>query len=921
MKIIDLSGLWECSLPGQEGPLRLPGTLEEGGFGFPDDPGRQWNAEEIRRRGIWHEGDPILTRLTRKRVFEGQARFRRFLCWDVPAGCRVFLECERTRHLRLIVNGQEAQAAEPACLSAPCVFEVTGLVTGRDDFVLLSDNSYPDWPREAIVCASAASDETQTNWNGMLGYLRLRVEKPDFIAGIRVCPSGNLADIRVELNLSRDREGMLRFSSPALCAGQEDFFSEKAGQREIRYKALLSPEIRRWDLEEGNLYSLTVSAEGFDSRTVSFGVRDFAALNGHLTLNGRRVFLRGETNCAVFPETGYIPTDADTWRSILEKYRSYGVNCVRFHSHCPPEAAFVAADEAGMLMQPELSHWDPVHAFASAESRRYYASEAKQILRHLANHPSFVMLSFGNELHYDEEAGIFVSGLLRELREEDPTRLYANGSNPFYGAKGPDPAADFYTSSEDRGRMLRATSADFQGWLNREAANACRDYSAEMAEFRRSSGLPVFSFEIGQYEVLPDFWEIREYHGVTVPENLLLMQRRMISAGLETLWTRMVNAAGENALQCYRAEVEAALRTEAFSGISLLSLQDFPGQGVALVGMMNAHLEPKPYDFAKPERFAAFFRDVLPLPLLPRYVYTAGEEMSFPVRIANYGKTDLRGPVAWTLSGNGWTLSGEEKPLRVPAGSLSEAVPVSVRLPGLKVPEKLVLILRFCGSGNETPLWVYPKVRPSCPPDVLECRVLDAGAWNVLASGGKVYLAPDSTEEALPRSVQAQFSPDFWSVCTFPSQSGCMGQLIDTDHPLFRAFPTESFSSWQWHPMACRRAILLPCRMKAIIAEMDSCVLLRPMAQLFECRCGGGKLMVSSLGLHQLEPSPNVLALQKAVYDYMASDLFCPDQDLSPETAASFLPCAPLMPSSPLSPVPGSSVPSASGTSIPARMP
>ena len=175
MKTIDLSGIWECSIPGRSGEIRLPGTLDEGGFGFPGDPLKQWKAEEVKRLGFWQEGDPIVTRLTRKKVFEGQARFSRKFCWDKPEGCRIFLECERTRHLRLTVNGQEARAVQPATLSAPAVFEITGLVSGQDEFVLLSDNSYPGWPRDAIVYSSAASDETQTNWNGILGYIRLRV--------------------------------------------------------------------------------------------------------------------------------------------------------------------------------------------------------------------------------------------------------------------------------------------------------------------------------------------------------------------------------------------------------------------------------------------------------------------------------------------------------------------------------------------------------------------------------------------------------------------------------------------------------------------------------------------------------------------------------------------------------------------------
>ena len=279
--------------------------------------------------------------------------------------------------------------------------------------------------------------------------------------------------------------------------------------------------------------------------------------------------------------------------------------------------------------------------------------------------------------------------------------------------------------------------------------------------------------------------------------------------------------------------------------------------------------------------------------LLPRYVFTAGEEISIPVRIANYGKTGLEGSCAWSLAGKDFEVSGETASFRVPAGSLSGKQEIRFTLPVLREAAKLTLSLRYGGSSNTYPLWVYPDAEPVRPAEVLECRALDGDARRTLASGGRVFLAPNSTAEALPCSVQAQFSPDFWSVCTFPTQSGCMGQLIDENHPLFRAYPTESFSSWQWKPMACKRAVLLPRRMKTIVAEMDSCVLLRPMAQLFECRCGGGHLLVSSLDLHRLEAAPNVRALKKAIYDYMASDLFCPEEELTPETAAEFLPCLP----------------------------
>ena len=878
----DLSGIWQCEIPGQRAFLRLPGTLDESGIGFPDDPCRQWKADEVRRIGFYRVGDPIVTRLTRKHTFEGKARISRTVDWNMPEGQRVFVDVERARQLQLQVNGQEAPLSAPASLSTPCCFEVTGLVTGRDEFVFLSDNSYPGWPRNAIVYSSAASDETQTNWNGLLGYMRLRTERQTFISGVRVYPHGQSLDVCVELDSADPWHGVLHVSSGVLENAASFPVEVLPGKHEIRFRGLaVKPETPQWNTGEGNLHVLTVSGPGLESVSASFGLRDFSAENGCFTLNGRRIFLRSEANCAVFPETGHPPMDADAWKEILLKYRAYGVNCMRFHSHCPPEAAFAAADELGLLMQPELSHWDPEHAFASEEAQRYYGTELRAILRYLANHPSFVMLTFGNELHADAAGHAFMDSLLSKARDDDPTRLYANGSNVHYGAIGADPASDFYTAMTYYDRDMRATCDGPKGWLNQEYPNARRNYDETMAALRQKTDQPVFSFEVGQYEVLPDFDEIYQYHGVTSPENLKHIQRKVHNKGMEKDWQRMAEATGESALLCYRAEAEAALRTEGYSGISLLGLQDFPGQGTALVGMMNAHLTKKPYDFARPDRFAAFFRDTLPLVLLEKYTYTTGETINARVRMANYGKNDLSGSPAWDLCGGLFDQHGMLHDTTAPAGHLTDLGKINVPLDNITKPQKLTLTVSFCGTRNTYSIWVYPDACPVCPDGVCECRSFDEKAEQTLQNGGIVYLAPDSTEEALPNSIQAQFSPDFWSVCTFPRQAGGMGQLIDTSHPIFRSFPTEAYNTWQWWPMAIQRAMILPEKIDCIIAEMDSFAFLRPMAKLFECKCGNGRLLVSSFGLHNLQQYPEARALQQAVYDYLGSNNFTPTQQLS----------------------------------------
>ena len=882
MSCFDLSGSWTCEIPGKRAVVRLPGTLDENGIGCPDNPEKQWKVDEVRRIGFWQPGDPIVTRLTRKHTFEGTAKLSRRIDWAVPADKRVFVDVERARQLRLLVNGREARACRPGTLSAPWTFEATGLVNGKDDFCFISDNSYPGWPREAIVYSSAASDETQTNWNGLLGVIRIRTEGQVYISDVRVYPQEDFLRIAVEIDAACPWHGILRFSSDALEEDASRPVSVLPGKQEYIFDLKRKAAVRLWEIEEGNLYDLTVSAPGLEKRTVRFGVRSFRAGKGHFMLNRRRVFLRGEANCAVFPETGYCPMDADAWKEILLKYRAYGVNCMRFHSHCPPEAAFTAADELGMLMQPELSHWDPEHAFASGEAKAYYREELIQILRHLANHPSFVMLTFGNELKADSAGHGFMDRLLDTAKQYDSTRLYANGSNVHYGEIGTDPASDFYTAMMYYGHDMRATCDGPKGWLNREYPNTRRNYDGTMDALRQKTDQPVFSFEVGQYEVLPDFDEISEYHGITSPENLKHIRTRVREKGLEKDWNRMAKATGESSLLCYRAEIESALRTEGYSGISLLGLQDFPGQGTALVGMMTAHLAPKPFGFAAPERFSAFFRDVLPLVLLEKYTYTAGETLAAQVKLANYGKRDLSGRLSWNLRGGDFSRQGELAEAVCSAGCLACLGEIRIALDGIAMPQKLTLGVSFCGMENAYPVWVYPNVQPACPEAVYECRSFDGQALQVLQNGGSVYLAPDSTAEALPHSIQAQFSPDFWSVCTFPQQAGGMGQLIDEKHPVFRSFPTESYNNWQWWPMANQRAMILPERIDAMIAEMDSYALLRPMAKLFECRCGNGRLLVSSMGLHRLTQYPEARALQNSIYAYMASADFEPSQRLDP---------------------------------------
>lgn len=890
-----LEGLWQAELKDKTRyPMNLPGTLDENGIGYPDAGANQWHpdADLGNADDTFDANAPIATRFTRKYTYEGEARISRKIDYIPPEGKRVFLEAERARCLKLLVDGREIPDFTEPSVSTPHVFEITGLLTGNNELTLISDNSYPGLPHDAIVFSSAATDETQTNWNGVLGYLRLRMEEPVFLSSVRVYPKKQTVTVKAEISGEQLFEGIVTIDSQALAGPVSREVSVLSGIHEIVFQDLpLAKDVRRWDEYEGNLYELTAGLSGYGSKTVRFGVRDFGDdKKGRLAINGRTIFLRSEANCAEFPETGYPPMTAQEWSGILHTYQSYGINCMRFHSHCPPEAAFTAADEMGMMMQPELSHWNPKNAFEPEDSFDYYQTELKQIILMLANHPSFVMLTFGNELWTNELGHKRMDLMLDQAHALDDTRLYANGSNVHYGTIGCDDKSDFYTAQKYFDEDLRGTFAGqgekgsgIKGYINNEYPNTLTNFDDSMEHLRESYQKPVFNFEVGQFEVLPDFDELEDFRGISDPVNYRLIRDKVEKLGLADVWKQYVEATGELSRIGYREEIEAAMRTEKLSGISLLGLQDFPGQGTALVGMLNSHLKPKPFAFAKPENFRAFFRDQLPLVGLSKYTYENGEILSAEVTVANFGKQEIRGLLEYRLEGEGISLSGTIREISCPMGCLTKAGSLAVSLESIPKAARLNLTVTVGGIANTYPVWVYPEVSAACPENVYEARHFDDQAKEVLAAGGTVYLSPESTKESLPSSIQAQFTTDFWSVGTFPAQEGGMGQLIDTSHPIFADFPTEMHTNWQWWPMASRRAVILPRPIKAIITEMDSYAYLRPMAQLLECRCGEGKLLLSSMGLQDLQQYPEARALQSAIYQYLDSGQFSPEQELSQE--------------------------------------
>ncbi len=910
----DLSGKWILSTTKQsEIQAFLPGTLDENKVGDPDIVAKPWHPDvEDRNKKLsktMEDNKVITSRLTRNYTYEGPARFTRVFDGETVEGKRYFLVAERARALTLKIDDSPIECISGS-LSTPYVFEVTEKLRKGCRIELTSDNSYPGLPYKDIVFSSAATDESQTNWNGIIGNIYIEEKGQTFISNVTVYPVGKELEIAVELCLGKGTDNVA-VKVTGDCLTKDEIFKgigaglgNESGNFTIRLSRIGLNEaalINKWDEYKGKLQTVRVSVmdgvnadgEPLSEYTVHFGIRSFSYdEEGRLTLNGRRIFLRSEANCAYFPETGHPPMDEVSWENIIKIYMAYGVNCLRFHSWCPPEAAFRSADKLGILMQPELSHWNPRQAFGTEESKRYYEKEMREILRTYGNHPSFVMLTWGNELQADDAGIEEMHRLLDIAHRLDKTRLFAWGSNNFYGAKGTDSKSDFFTSARYKDRHIRESGT--KGIFNTRYASADFDFEYVLEDLRKEYDKPVFSFEVGQYEILPCFDEIYTFKGVTRADNLAIVRDKVKEIGIpDEEWKKRVNATGEIALLSYREEVEAVMRTKSMSGISLLGLQDFPGQGTALVGMLNSHLKKKPFDFAKPQRFNAFFRESAVLALLPKYTYTDREVLEAKIKAANYGKEDICGEISWRLVTSAGTVfaSGALPEKVYPVGDFTPAGTICIDFGKVSNGTRFNLELTVGDSelANTYPVWVYADDAFKCPEGIYETGKFDDKAKEVLSQGGKVYLTPPSTKEALPNSIKAQFSTDFWSVGTFPNQEGAMGQLIDDNHPIFKdfGFPTEGFTNYQWWPMATQRAIILPEYMDTIVTEMDCYAYLRPMTQLMEVKCGGGKLMISSMGLQDLQQYPEARALLRSIYGYMDSDKFEPSKEMSLEAVES----------------------------------
>ena len=888
-------GWFKAALPDT---IRLPGTTDEAKKGKPNP-----NESEVMR-------------LSRPFAYSGLAWYQRTV--SIPqswAGKRVTLLLERTKHTTVCVD-DEAFGAQDSLTTSHVYDLSSALAPGEHRLTVLVDNSRQRFP----ASGHQLSEDTQTDWNGIVGRIELCATDRVWIEDLQAYP--DVANRQVHLrctlgNLATERAGgVIALSVQARdSANAPRVASARLELERVRNGAVvesvlkLGSKAQLWSEFSPGTYEVTArlqaqagSGQFSDECKESFGMREFSTRGTQFTINGRTTFLRGKHDGCVFPLTGYAPMDVASWTRYFEICRAYGLNHIRFHSWCPPEAAFEAADSAGFYLQPELPN-SGNDLSVELERRNYSLAEGHRILKAFGNHPSFVMFALGNE-HSGGRATR--AEMVSEFRNLDPRHLYAQASNYEFRegrlAGGDDYWTTMRTRNDSEGNVRGSFShADKPlGHIQVEPPATTYDYSKAIAQVP----VPVVGHEVGQFQVFPSFQEIAKYSGVLQPRNFQVFRQRLEAKGMLDQAANFVRASGALAVLDYREEIETALRTEGFGGFQLLDLEDYPGQGTALVGILDAFMDSK--GLISPEAWREFCSPTVPLVRFSKYGWTTDETFQGQVAVANYGPDSLpHAVIEWVLrEDTGKEIqSGRLRAAAVPQGAVSNLSLIQAPLAGCSAPRRLQLHVRVQGTnfGNRYNLWVYPpKLDPPIPAGVTVARALDEETIKTLTGGGRVLLLPEPAK--LRNSIEGFFTSDFWCYPMFrmicegmglPPAPGTLGLLIQDKHPALAGFPTEFHSDWQWWPLVMRsRAVILdetPPSYRPIVQVIDNVERNHKLALVFEAKVGQGGLVVCCADLPALKTSPEARQLWASLLVYVGSKSFAPPKELSTAALARML--------------------------------
>ncbi|MEJ2194664.1 MAG: glycoside hydrolase family 2 TIM barrel-domain containing protein [Ignavibacteriaceae bacterium] len=735
------------------------------------------------------------------------------------------------------------------------------------------------------------TDQTQGNWNGIIGDVCLKSTSPVFFDDIKLFTNIEDKSVKADIILNnitgKDVSAKITLNAKSFNSKKEQTveplvkeINVTKGKSNIEIIYPMGENVQLWDEFNPALYKmiavLSDESGNSDEQEIQFGMRSFSINGTRFEINNRPIFLRGTVENCVFPKTGYPPTDVDSWERVFTICRKHGLNHMRFHSWCPPEAAFIAADKLGFYLHVEGPSWAN-HGVTLGDGLpidQYIYDETDRILDAYGNHPSFCMMAYGNEPAGRNQAE-YLGKLVNHWKAEDNRRVYTSAS---IGRSWPlVTESQFIVRSEPRGLPWK------------ERPESMFDYYSRIENY----SVPYVVHEMGQYCVFPNFKEINKYTGVYKAKNFELFQEELEKHHMGDQAEDFVLASGKLQVLCYKSEIEAALRTPHLAGIQLLSLNDYSGQGTALVGVLDAFWDEKEY-ISTPE-FKQFFGPTVPLARIPKFVFKNDETFHAVLEVFHFGSHPLKNiATQWKVTDSNRTIiaQGTLMGRDIPIDNCTPLGAINVPLSQITKAEKLNLEVFVDNHINSWDFWVYPEEHTvENNTDIYFTNKFDEKTKSILQNGGEVFLNAAGIVEN-GKDVIQYFRPVFWNTSWFKMRPPhTTGILCDPKHPVFAYFPTEFHSNLQWWEILDRQQVMnlefFPPEFKPLIQPIDTWFLNRRLALLFETMVERGKLVVCSADLqNNLNERPAARQLLFSIIKYMLSDKFNPKYKVDYATVA-----------------------------------
>ena len=877
--------------------IQLPGVLETQGYGDEISISTPWvltlydhfwylRADYAAYTNAGSVKVPFISQPPRH--YLGAAWYQRDI--EIPTGAnnkRVVLFLERP-HWKTTVWLDNQEIGSDISLCTPHEYDLGFVPPGKHRLTIRVDNRMilpyrPD--------AHSVSDSLDDAWNGIVGKIELRLTPPVWIDDVQVFP-----DVKNKSALVKVRIGNIsgKAGSGTLSLGCAPGNPDDTYRRQVMVS---KPENISWNTNETSFQfsvpvanynwiwdefhpteqfiGLELKSDQIDElREVYFGFRDFHAERNQFILNGRPIYFRGTHFGGDFPLTGYPPTDVASWKKIIETCKSYGLNHMRFHSWCPPEAAFEAADELGFYLQVECGMWNSFTPGDPMEKQLY--SETERIVRDFGNHPSLMLISASNEAHGDWTH--VLPDWVKHFRAEDPRHLYTPDTgwalidSPDQPING---GADYLAIGRVGPDRLRGES----GW-----------FGSDFGDSIAGVNVPIISHEVGQWCAYPDFDVIKKFTGFMQPGNFEIFKNSAAAHGVLEQDKNFAWASGRFQLECYKEEIEANLRTPGLSGFQLLDLHDYTGQGTALVGLLDPLWESKGY--TTPDEFTKFCNPVVPLAWLHKRVFTTDGKLDADIGVANFGSETLSNAlVRWEIHDAKGKIVGScpsNLERNIPAGFKDKCLNFSMGLSQLPAPAPYKMVVLVDSQNkhfeNDWNFWLYPaQISDAIPADVLVTSSW-GDAETKLAAGGNVLFLPRNADLNWDSPPLARV-PIFWNALMGPTWSRMLGLWCNTNHPGLAEFPTEPNCDWQWTELLRNTRVInldrLPAALQPIVWAVDDWNRNYKLGLIFEARVGPGKLVVCPIDLNN-NPSPVARQLRRSLMDYMAGSQFQPKTEISP---------------------------------------